>query len=215
MSSKEYLDPKRIVEEGYDRIAERYAAWTGPTLQGPRAAYVSIVLGCLADGAEVLELGCATGVPTTRELATRFSVTGVDLSARHIELAKRHVPDARLEQADMTRLTFPPASFDAVLAFYSITHVPREEQAQLLRDIARWLRPGGMLVASLGAEDDPGSVEEDWLGAPMYFSAFDSMTSKRLVRDAGFELLRADEITEDENGVPVTFLWVVATSSRS
>jgi hypothetical protein len=49
----------------------------------------------------------------------------------------------------------------------------------------------------------------------MYFSAFDSMTSKRLVRDAGFELLRADEITEDENGVPVTFLWVVATSSRS
>jgi hypothetical protein len=30
------------------------------------------------------------------------------------------------------------------------------------------------------------------------------------VTEAGFDVLSADEVTEDENGVPVTFLWVVA-----
>ena len=60
------------------------------------------------------------------------------------------------------------------------------------------------------AGDDPGTVEDDWLGAPMYFSAFDAATNRRLVQDAGLELLSADEITGDEDGVPVTFLWMVA-----
>jgi len=210
MTAHDCLDPKQIVEAGYDRIAERYAEWTGETLVEERETYVSLLFERLPEGAEVLELGCATGVPTTRELVKRFSVTGVDISAKNIALAKQQVPEAKFEQADITRLDLPPASFDAVIAFYTITHVPRGEHATLLRDAATWLRPGGLFVASMGAGDDPGTVEEDWLGAPMYFSAFDSATNRRLVEEAGLQLVSADEFTGDEDGEPVTFLWVVA-----
>jgi SAM-dependent methyltransferase len=211
MTTHKRLDPKRVVEAGYDRIAERYSEWTGETLIDERARFVALLFERLAAGASILELGCATGVPTTRELVKRFAVTGVDISARSIALAKQQVPEATFKHADMTQLNFPSASFDAVIAFYSITHVPREEHAQLLQDIATWLRPGGLFVASLGAGDDPGGIEDDWLGAPMYFSAFDSATNRRLVQEAGMELIVADDITGDEDGVPVTFLWVVAT----
>lgn len=204
------LDPQRIVEEGYNRIAEQYSAWTGKALQGPRARYTSLPAERLSHGAEVLELGCATGVPTTRELVKHFSVTGVDISARNIQLAKQQVPEAKFEKADITQLVFPPARFDAVTAFYTITHVPREAHAKLLQNIASWLRPGGLFIASMGAAGDPGSVEENWLGVPMYFSAFDSSTNKRLVDEAGLQIVSADEVTEDEDGTPVTFLWVVA-----
>jgi SAM-dependent methyltransferase len=100
-----------------------------------------------------------------------------------------------LLQADMSRLHFRPLSFDAVVAFYSIIHVPREEHARLLRRIATWLRPRGLLIACMGTRDEPGAIEQDWLGAPMYWSAFDANTSERLVREAGFELLEAEEIT--------------------
>jgi len=113
-------------------------------------------------------------------------------------------------QADLTALTFPAESFDAVLAFYVMTHVPREEHPALLHNLATWLRPGGLFVASLGASDDPGSVEDDWLGAPMYFSSHDAETGKRLVTAAGLDILSADELTEEEDGVPITFLWIVA-----
>jgi SAM-dependent methyltransferase len=203
-------DPKQIVADGYDQIAERYSAWTGTELRGPRARYLEIVDKHVPAGASVLELGCATGVPVTRALAARYQVTGVDISPRQIEIAKWNVPTASFNVADMSTLDLPASSVDAVVAFYAITHVPRDEQPALLSNIVHWLRPGGLFVATLGAGDDPGTVVDDWLGAPMFFSGFNAATSERLVTEAGFDILSADEITEDEDGVPVTFLWVVA-----
>jgi cyclopropane fatty-acyl-phospholipid synthase-like methyltransferase len=207
------FDPKQIVAAGYDRIAERYSAWTGTALRGPRARFVAALQGRLPRGAAVLELGCATGIPVTRALAERFVVTGVDLSARQIELARGNVPAARFIHADMTTLDLAPDSFDAVIAFFAISHVPREEHAGLFAKVANWLRPGGLFVATLTAGDDPGTTEEDWLGAPMFFSGYASEIEKRQVEAAGFAVLSADEITEEEDGVPVTFLWVVTQAS--
>jgi SAM-dependent methyltransferase len=204
------MDPKEIVAAGYDRVAEQHAAWARQVRVDERARYTSVLLAELPPQAAVLELGCGVGVPTTRTLAERFAVTGVDISARHITLAREHVPQATFLQADMSALSFPPASFDGVAAFYSIIHVPREEHAPLLEKIAGWLRPGGLLVATLGAGDTEGAVEDDWLGAPMYWSHYDSATNRRLVEHAGLHILSAHEETADEDGMPITFLWVVA-----
>jgi SAM-dependent methyltransferase len=110
----------------------------------------------------------------------------------------------------MAALDFPPDGFDAVAAFYSIIHVPREQHAGLLHDIATWLRPGGLLVATMGAGSTEAAVEPDWLGVPMYFSHFDGATNQRLVEEAGLQIISAQEETADEDGAPVTFLWVVA-----
>jgi cyclopropane fatty-acyl-phospholipid synthase-like methyltransferase len=118
-------------------------------------------LNALPPGATVLELGCGVGVPTTQRLAQRFAVTGVDISAQQIALARRNVPTATFVQADMAALDFPSASFDAVAAFYSIIHVPREEHAALVHDSATWLRPGGLLVATMGAGSTEAAVEND------------------------------------------------------
>jgi SAM-dependent methyltransferase len=110
----------------------------------------------------------------------------------------------------MASLALPAASFDAVVAFYSIIHVPRQEHPRLLRDIAAWLRPGGLLIATMGAGATEDGYEQDWHGAPMYWSHFDSATNRDLVSQAGLRLLEATELIDDEDGVPVTFLWIVA-----
>lgn len=204
-------DPrKRLVAEGYDRIAERYRAWSGSALAGQRAWAVGVLVERLAPGAAVLELGCATGVPVARALSARFAVTGVDLSPRQVELARQNVPDAGFRCADMTALDLPPASVDGVVACYALGHVPREEHPAFFAAVARWLRPGGVFVASLPAGDDPGTVEPDWLGVPMYFSGADAETGKRAIEAAGLRLRTAESVTEDEDGVGVTFFWVVA-----
>lgn len=203
-------DPKQVVANGYDQIAERYRAWAGEDLRGPRAHALAPIWDRVALGAPVLELGCATGEPVARALAHRFAVTGVDLSPRQIDLARRNVPKATFLCADMTALDLPRDHFAAVVAFYAILHVPREEHQALFANIAGWLRPGGLFVATFGTGDDPGTVESDWLGAPMFFSSHDAITGKQLVVDAGLEILEAEEITDDEDGTPVTFLWVLA-----
>ena len=114
--------------------------------------------------------------------------------------------------ADMCQLKFPPDSFDGVAAFYSIIHVPREEQADLLKAIAAWLRPNGLLVAALGVGSVEGDIDKNWLGwgVPMYWSNFDSKTAIALFEQAGLQTISAQKETAEEEGMPVTFLWVVA-----
>lgn len=209
------LDPKQVVQEGYDRIAERHLEWSLTVRSEERARYTSVLLSELPTGATVLDLGCGAGVPTTQELARRFKVTGVDISQRHIALARQNVPEAQFIQADITQLDFPPASFDAVTAFYSLIHVPRQEQSKLLRDIASWLRPGGLFVATMGARSVERDFDEDFLGARMFWSSFDSETNKRLVEETGLRIMSAQEETAMEFGAPVTFLWLIAQKPRA
>ena len=205
-----YDDPKHIVREGYDRIVAQHAEWTEQVRREERARYTYLLQRRVPRDSQVLELGCGAGVPTTRELAENFAITGVDISAGQLALARLNVPTACFVQADMVRLGFAPASFDAVAAFYSLIHVPRGEQPVLLAQIATWLRPGGWLLATLGAHDDEAFYEEDWLGAPMYWSSYDAATNRRLVEGAGLRVAQASEETALEFGQPVTFLWVVA-----
>jgi ubiquinone/menaquinone biosynthesis C-methylase UbiE len=204
------MDRKRIVEQGYDQIAERYAECAARGWSDERARYTDLIARSLPDGADVLELGCSTGGKTTQELAARFKLIGVDLSARSIELACANIPNATFLHADMTELEFEPERFDAVVAFFSIIHVPREQQPGLLAKITRWLRPGGLFVGTMGASATENGYEEDWLGAPMYWSHFDATANRRMVEDVGLVIESAALETADEDGAPVTFLWVVA-----
>jgi SAM-dependent methyltransferase len=203
-------DPKRIVAAGYDIVAERYLDWSGKRPSGPRLRWLSKALELIPPGTDVLELGCGAGVPMTAALAEGRQVTGVDISATQIELARRNVPAATFLEADMTMLDIPAASFDAVVAFYSLTHVPRDEQGPLLEHVARWLRPGGVFVASMGVDDDPGDVEHDWLGVDMYFSHFGARQNRRLVERAGLKVEEAQIDAEPEDRHDARFLWIVA-----
>ncbi|MCP4140965.1 MAG: methyltransferase domain-containing protein [Chloroflexi bacterium] len=205
------MNPKEIVENGYDHIAEEHEKWTNTVRVEERAKYTAVLFESLLKDAKVLELGCGSGIPTTKKLAEKFSVTGVDISSQQIALAEKRISKAKFIHADMTELEFPENSFDAITAFYSIIHVPREEQAELLCKIASWLRPGGLLVISMGAYSNERQINENWLGGlPMYWSNFDSERNRQLVEEAGLKIISAKEETAEEHGKPVTFLWVVA-----
>lgn len=204
------MEPKQIVADGYNRIAERHSAWEQGVRVQERDHYTAVVLAALSPASSVLELGCGTGLPTTALLATRFHITGVDISQRHIALARQNLPEGTFVCADMMALNFPAASFDGITAFYSLIHLPRAEHAPLLARIATWLRPGGYFIATMGASDAPGAIEDDWLGAPMYWSHFDGAANRQLVEQAGLKILSAQEETADEDGEDITFLWIVA-----
>ena len=113
----------------------------------------------------------------------------------------------------MVMLEFLPGSFDAVAAFYSIIHVPRREHAALLQRIATWLRPGGLLVVTMGAKSAEADVQEDWRGVSMFWSSYDAEKNRRLVEAAGLRIVAEQEETAIEFGKPATFLWVVAEKS--
>ena len=108
-------DPKTVVAQAYDQIAEIYLRRFGES--AVRQFWLDQLIARLPAGVRVLDLGCGAGLPVARDLGDRgFVVTGIDGSARQIELARANVPGATFIQADMTSAEFAAASFGAVTA---------------------------------------------------------------------------------------------------
>ena len=203
-------DPRtRVVERGYDAISGSFVEWRDRIVDDPRRAWAEALASRLHDGARVLELGCGAGVPDTENLAVRFRVTGVDISGEQIARARASVPAADFIQADFTALELEPGQFDAVAAFYSFNHVPRDLLVGLIARIHSWLVPGGLLLASFGTSDTE-SWTGDWLGTTMFFSSFPPGTTRRLLANAGFELELDELVPMHEPEGEVAFHWVLA-----
>jgi SAM-dependent methyltransferase len=204
-------DPGEIVRAGYDAIAERYNEWAA-TFETPEPQWVEDLLSRLEDGSDVLDLGCGGGRAAARRIAALHHYMGVDISETQLRRARASVPEGRFVRADVTELELEDSSFDAVVSLFMFGHIPRAGQAPLVAAIHRWLRPRGWLLMTMGIGDSADVIEEDWLGAPMFFASFDEETNRRLLAEAGFELVRDRVITHDEPGHgSVSFMWVLAS----
>jgi SAM-dependent methyltransferase len=187
-------DVKRVIERGYDAMADRFHDWQKGITGSTRLERLEELLALLPARPDVLELGSGAGVRSTRILAERGRLTGVEISGEQLRRARERVPAATFLQGDFTELHLKPDSFDAVVAFYVFNHVPQERLARLLEDIARWLRPGGYLLANFPTRDNPG-WQGDWLGVQMFFAGFAPEMNRSLVEEAGLEVLRDESET--------------------
>jgi SAM-dependent methyltransferase len=98
----------------------------------------------------LLDFGCGYG-RLARELLTRgfTSVTGVDFSPAMIARARAETPQFQFEVIESLPLRFGEGEFDAVLLFAVLTCVPESrDQAAVVSEIRRLLRPGGLLLMS-------------------------------------------------------------------
>ncbi len=145
------------VTKTYGRWAPVYDLVFGTVFERARNAAVAATNRV---GGRVLDVGVGTGIclpfyaPATR-------VIGIDLSEAMLLRARRRVAEQGLNHVeslhvmDAERLTFPAASFDAVVAQYVVNTVPRPEAA--LDEFARVLKPGGeiILINRVGADEGP------------------------------------------------------------
>jgi phosphatidylethanolamine/phosphatidyl-N-methylethanolamine N-methyltransferase len=145
-------------------VAKAYAQWArfapiydlvfGPALSQGRKDSIALAERV---GGRILEVGVGTGISLT-QYSGKHRVVGVDYSEPMLRKAQERVIEKKLKHVealavmDGTRLGFPDASFDVVLAQYVITTVPDPEGT--LDEIVRVSRPGGeiILVNHLGAE---------------------------------------------------------------
>jgi SAM-dependent methyltransferase len=191
-------DPKELVRRGYDRISHAYRDDVGAGNAGYAKWLNRYLVPRLALGARVLDLGCGNGVPATLILAENFELTGVDISGVQIDRARKLVPGASFLHADMATLEFPVASFDAVISFFALIHVPVDEQPDILMRIGAWLRPAGVFLASVGREALTRTGE--FYGAPMYWSHADAPTYIEWLSAAGIDVVSREFLPEGSHG---------------
>ncbi|WP_019546302.1 class I SAM-dependent methyltransferase [Streptomyces sulphureus] len=198
--AEESEEQKALVRRGYDAVS--YAYRTDDAGEGRYAPWIAELRALLGEGGAVLDLGCGCGVPVARALgAAGCRVTGVDVSGVQVRRARRLVPGGRFLEADMARVGFGEAEFDAVVCLYALIHLPPAEQPGLLRRCARWLRPGGWFLAVAGHEECDGRAE-DWLGsgAPMRWTHPGAEVYRRWLDDAELHVVRQEFVPEGNGG---------------
>ena len=116
----------------------------------------------IAEGEEVLDVGCGTGTLAVKaaRAARDVTVTGLDADPAILAKARHRAAGAelqiRFDEAMSNRLPYPDESFDVVLSTLFFHHLPDEAKHQTAAEVARVLRPGGRLVvADLGRPRDP------------------------------------------------------------
>lgn len=112
-------------------------------------------------------------------------------------------------EEDMMDLDLPAGSFDVVLGFYTIQHLPRQEQTVLLMRVAEWLRPGGYMLMNLPAEENEHVVMNGWMGpeGSVYDIGWGVARYRELVKEIGLELVLGEA---QADSVRAEFLWVMA-----
>ncbi len=90
-------------------------------------------------------------------------VFGLDLSPAMVALAHELNPTMRFQQGDLRALSLAPDSLEGIVAFYSLIHLRRSEAEGALRELARVLISGGLLL--LAFHGGRGTVHaDDWFG---------------------------------------------------
>lgn len=197
---------EKTVEDGYDKIAIKYHEQRD---KSDRKNELKKFASMLSKNAKVLDAGCGAGVPVAKFLTDNgFEVIGVDISEHMIKLAKENVPQAIFIRKNLTRMRFPKNSFDGLVAFYSIIHIPREKHGSLYKKFHEIIKPGGVVLASLGNDDWEGT--EKFHGEAMFWSQYAPDKELELLKKAGFEIIFGKKMTYRKE----THFWVLARNIK-
>ena len=186
---------KDTVRRSYDELAETYAAHRSENGIG------MVALGEFLDAVpessrndssnslRILDAGCGQGTPVLSRLTETATAVGVDFSREQLRLAEENAPDAARLQGDMTDLPFDDDAFDAIVAYWSLIHIPMADHQAVLDEFARVLTPGGRALVCEGTNEWAGD-NPDWLdsGVEMQWNIAGAEATREQLRTAGFEI---------------------------
>jgi SAM-dependent methyltransferase len=181
------------VRASYDRVADAYVELgmddlaPQPWLRAALAAFAEAVRGL----GPVLDVGCGPGTVTAHLAQLGLDVSGVDLSPRMIEHARRRHPGLRFAVASATALDLAPASLGGVLGWWSLFNLPRETLPGVLSAFAEALVPGGQALVGTHVGDDDVVRTEAYGGVPVSWTTHlwrpGQLTT--MLADAGLEVI--------------------------
>jgi SAM-dependent methyltransferase len=199
MSPPSYHNPEfDAFAEGYDKALEQGLAVSGERKEYFAQGRVNWLTRCLAglnfNPAHVLDFGCGTGTsaPFLLDLPGAPRVTGIEVSEKSLEVARRLHGSERT--TFLTCAAYQPAAgMDLAFCNGVFHHIPVGEQPGAVRYLLQSLRPGGLFALW---ENNPWNPGTRYVMSRIPFDRdaipLSAPKARALLQDAGFEILRTD-----------------------
>ena len=139
--------------------------------------------------AKVVDVGCGTGKPACEMLAEAgHDVTGIDITPKMIEIARRQVPKAKFEVADSRSWTNTAPQCDGIVSYFAfIAAVTQDDIRTFFRQAYASLKPGGNLVfGTVPVEGENVGIR--WMGKDIIVSSLSAEETVKAIKAAGFEI---------------------------
>jgi len=180
-------DFRKIVKSSYNSCAQNYS---DDRDLFKNEKYLEDLTKKLSKGVNILDIGCGSGVPIDKYLIEHeFTVTGIDISEEQINLAQKKLPSGQFLIKDMTEVNFPVNSFDAIVSFYAIFHIPRVKHLTLLKKLNSMNDKTKWLSANNNGSSDWEGIEDNFHEAKMFWSHYGREKNIELVKEVGFKLI--------------------------
>ena len=149
----------------------------------------------LPAGAQVLDVGCGSGVKSKYLAAHGLNVVGIDISDKLLEIARREMPNGDYRELSMIDLDDMPETFDGIFAQASLLHIPKKDAGDVVKKMARRLVPDGLLCINVKetreGKPEEGILKEDGYGyeCERFFSYFTMSELEQHLTDAGLHVV--------------------------
>ena len=184
------------ITKSYDAVSKEYAdAFFGEHEKKPQdrdiLARFSREVG---SAGPVWDLGCGPGHTTHYLNTLGIQASGLDMSGRMLEQARRRHPKTDFRQGNILALDFDNNSIAAILAFYAIVHFTKDQVERAFREIHRVLRPNGLFLFTYHVGEDTLHLSE-FLGKQidMDFMFFTTDFITGCLKDCGFAQIETIE----------------------
>jgi ubiquinone/menaquinone biosynthesis C-methylase UbiE len=186
------MNTKNSINKAYDDAADDYATKFWNEIEHKNLD--RILLRWLADqippSERILEIGSGPGEVSAYLSRFHGGCMGTDLSEQMIRNARKYFPKVRFEVQDFFNLNYADSSFAAVVAFYAIVNLTKDEIGKVLAEAKRVLKPNGILLFTFHVRKTKNTLTIDKFFAKdnqLSFYLYTVEEIRRLTKSLGFE----------------------------
>ena len=197
-----------IFDKYASQYQEKYMA------HAPYVGTYDYLVNLVAEGANILDVACgpANISKYLYDRIAKLKITGCDLSAQMIRLAKLNLPDGKFELRDSRDIDSMAATFDVVISGFALPYLSQLEAKKFIVDARARLNSGGLLYLSTmeGSYEDSGYPEHA-TGDNIFIYYHDADFLLQHLSENNFEVVHLQRTPFVENGVTTaTDLFIYA-----
>lgn len=188
----------------YDNIAQGFADMRDSFATEQK--YIDLFVQHLQPKASVLDVGCGSGYPIAHYLTEQgFQVTGIDASQELLKIAKEKCPKMKRIYGDVRTVTLEQ-KYDAIIEWWCLFHLPKDDQLKMISRFAHWLKSGGIVEFTTGDQEFEGK-DSNMLNQELCFYSCHPIQYEKELKKNGFEILLKESDQETH------LVWIVKYTS--